>query len=420
MASGVTSQDGSATADSGTTVSAEQFEHDAREFLDAHAAKRPPDTFVWGEGSDHVGLFPERTPEQETADLAAARSWAQTVFDAGFGWITGPPAYGGRGLPREYERTYSRLAAEYRTPSMAIYGIGLGMVAPTILAHATAEVKEATLRPMYRGDIVGCQLFSEPSSGSDLASVQTRAERDGDQWILNGQKVWTSGAHLSDIGEIICRTDPDLPKHRGLTGFIVDMRAPGVEVRPLRQITGGATFNEVFFTDVQVPDSHRLGDVNGGWSVALTTLMNERAAIGGGGGGIGLPTSVRLVELARAAGRSTDPLVRQQLAAVFINERVARFTNLRASAKLAVGQLPGPEMSLAKLSLTANMVRTCELVSSILGPALVADTGAWGTYVWSDYLLGVPGMRIAGGTDEILRNIIGERVLGLPKEPAPT
>ena len=419
MASALTSQDEPVTDESGTTVSPEQFEGDARQFLDAHATKRPPETFVWGEGSDRVGLFPERSPEQETADVAAARSWAQSVFDAGFGWITGPLSYGGRGLPREYERIYGRLAAEYRTPSMAIYGIGLGMVAPTILAHATAEVKEAMLRPMYRGDIIGCQLFSEPSSGSDLASLQTRAERDGDQWILNGQKVWTSGAHLSDIGEIICRSDPDLPKHRGLTGFIVDMRAPGVEVRPLRQITGGATFNEVFFTDVRVPDSHRLGDVNGGWSVALTTLMNERAAIGGGGGGLGLPNTIRLLELARVTGRSSDPLVRQQLATVFINEQVARYTNLRASAKLAVGQLPGPEMSLAKLSLTANMVRTSELVSSILGPALVADTGVWGTYAWSDYLLGVPGMRIAGGTDEILRNIIGERVLGLPKEPAP-
>jgi acyl-CoA dehydrogenase len=400
-------------------VDLEQFEAEARAFLDAHADRRPPEAFVWGEGSDSVSLFPERTPAQQAADLAAARTWAQTVFDAGFGWITGPPAYGGRGLPRDYQRAYAAVAADYRTPSMAVYGIGLGMVAPTILAHATDEVKEAYLRPMYRGDIVGCQLFSEPSSGSDLASLQTRAERDGDEWVINGQKVWTSGAQVSDIGEIICRTDPDLPKHRGLTGFVVDMHAPGVEVRPLRQMTGGASFNEVFFTDVRVPDSHRLGDVNGGWTVALTTLMNERAAIGGGGGGVGLPTSSRLIELARARGRAGDALVRQQLATVLINERVARYANLRAMAKLAVGQLPGPEMSLAKLSLTANMVRTYELVSAILGPALVADTGAWGTYAWSEFLLGVPGMRVAGGSDEVLRNIIGERVLGLPKEPSP-
>jgi alkylation response protein AidB-like acyl-CoA dehydrogenase len=401
------------------TTSPEQFELDVRAFLDANATKRPEETFVWGEGSENVSLFPERTPEQEAADLAAARSWAQIVFDAGFGWITGPPEYGGRGLSRDYQRIYNTAAVDYQTPSMAVYGIGLGMVAPTILAHATDEVKEAYLQKMYRGDIVGCQLFSEPGAGSDLASLQTRAIRDGDEWIINGQKVWTSGAQVSDIGEIICRTDPDLPKHRGLTGFVVDMHAPGVEVRPLRQMTGGASFNEVFFTDVRIPDSHLLGDVNGGWTVALTTLMNERAAIGGGGGGVGLPTTTRLIELARAAGLSADPLIRQQLATVIVNERVSRYTSLRAMAKIAVGQLPGPEMSLAKLSLTANMVRTYELVSMILGPALVADTGEWGTYAWSQFLLGVPGMRVAGGSDEVMRNIIGERVLGLPKEPVP-
>ena len=397
----------------------EAFEAEARAFLDANAERRPVETFVWGQGSDDVSLFPERTPEEQEADLAVSRAWAQRVFDAGFGWITGPTRYGGRGLPVEYQRIWAGAASDYRTPSLSIYGIGLGMVAPTILAHATDEVKEAYLRRMWRGDIVGCQLFSEPSSGSDLASLQTRAVKDGDEWVLNGQKVWTSGAQVSDIGEIICRTDPDLPKHRGLTGFVVDMHAPGVEVRPLRQMTGGASFNEVFFTDVRVPDSHLLGEVNGGWTVALTTLMNERAAIGGGGGGLSLPQSTRLIEAARAAGRSDDPLIRQQLADIVIHERVAGYTNRRAMAKIAAGQLPGPEMSLGKLSLTANMVRTYDAVSSILGPALVADTGAWGTYAWSQYLLGVPGMRIAGGSDEVMRNIIGERVLGLPKEPAP-
>ena len=397
----------------------EAFEAEARGFLDANAERRPAETFIWGQGSDDVSLFPERTPEQQVADLAVSRAWAQKVFDAGFGWITGPTRYGGRGLPVEYQRIWAAVAAEYRTPSLSIYGIGLGMVAPTILAHGTDEVKDAYLRRMWRGDIVGCQLFSEPSSGSDLASLQTRAVKDGGEWVLNGQKVWTSGAQVSEIGEIICRTDPDLPKHRGLTGFVVDMHAPGVEVRPLRQMTGGASFNEVFFTDVRVPDSHLLGEVNGGWTVALTTLMNERAAIGGGGGGLSLPQSTRLIEAARAAGRSDDPLIRQQLAEIVINERVAGYTNRRAMAKIAAGQLPGPEMSLGKLSLTANMVRTYEAVSSILGPALVADTGAWGTYAWSQYLLGVPGMRIAGGSDEVMRNIIGERVLGLPKEPAP-
>jgi acyl-CoA dehydrogenase len=402
----------------GGEIGPERFEQEAREFLESHATRRPEETFVWGSGSQNVSLFPEKTPEEELADLAAAREWAQTVFDAGFGWISGPPAYGGRGLPQEYQRIYSSVAAEYATPSMSAYGIGLGMVAPTILVHATEEVKQAYLKKMYRGDIVGCQLFSEPGSGSDLASLQTRAVRDGDEWVVNGQKVWTSGAQFSDIGEIICRTDPELPKHRGLTGFVVDMHAPGVEVRPLRQMTGGASFNEVFFTDVRIPDSHRLGEVNGGWTVALTTLMNERAAIGGGGGGVGLPTTTRLIETARALGRSEDPLIRQQLASIIIHERVAQYTNLRAMAKIAAGQLPGPEMSMAKLALTANMVRTCDFVSSTLGPELIADSGRWGTYAWSEFVLGVPGMRIAGGSDEVLRNILGERVLGLPKEPA--
>jgi alkylation response protein AidB-like acyl-CoA dehydrogenase len=398
----------------------EDFEREVRAFFDAHARKRPEETFVWGEGSDTVGLFPERTPEQEAADTVAAKTWARTVFDAGYGWLSGPPDYGGSGLSREYQRTFDRVSSDYRTPSMSLFGIGLGMVAPTILAHATEEVKRAYLLPLYRGDIVGCQLFSEPGAGSDLASVQTSAVRDGDEWVVNGQKVWTSGAHLSDIGEIICRTDPHVEKHRGLTGFVVDMHAPGVEVRPLRQMTGGASFNEVFFTDVRIPDSHRLGEVNGGWSVALTTLMNERAAIGsGGGGGTGLPTTTRLIETARAMGKAGDPLVRQQIADVLVHERVARYTNLRAMAKVAAGGVPGPEMSIAKLSLTTNMVRVSEVVAAILGPALIADTGAWGTFAWSYYVLGVPGLRIAGGSDEVMHNIIGERVLGLPKEPAP-
>jgi alkylation response protein AidB-like acyl-CoA dehydrogenase len=291
------------------------------------------------------------------------------------------------------------------------------MVAPTILAHAIPEVRERYLRSMYRGDIVGCQLFSEPVAGSDLAGIQTRAERDGDEWIVSGQKVWTSGAQYSDIGEIITRTDPDKPKHKGLTMLLVDMHAPGIEVRPLRQMTGGATFNEVFFDEVRVPDSHRLGDVDEGWTVALTTLMNERAAIGGGGAGVGTMNFTRFVELAHHLGVDRDPLVRQGLADVYIRTTVAKYTNLRGTAKIRAGQLPGPEMSIGKLALTTNMTRLGEVLSEMLGPRLAADSGEWGTYAWHEFLLGVPGMRVAGGTDEIMRNIVGERVLGLPKEP---
>ena len=292
------------------------------------------------------------------------------------------------------------------------------MVAPTILAHGTDVTKDAYLKAMYRGDIVGCQLFSEPGAGSDLASLQTRAERDGEEWILNGQKVWTSGAQYSDIGEIIARTDPDLPKHKGLTGFVVDMRAPGVEIRPLRQMTGGASFNEVFFTDVRVPDSHRLGDVNNGWNVALTTLMNERAAIGaGGGGGGGGSLLHRAIEMARAFGLTSDPLVRQKLADLVVHARVMQYTNQRAMDKIRSGQLPGPEMSIAKLASTQQTGRLASVVAELLGPKITADTGEWGTYAWSQMLLGSPGGRIAGGSDEVMRNIVGERVLGLPKDP---
>jgi alkylation response protein AidB-like acyl-CoA dehydrogenase len=401
-------------------ISEEEFLKEATEFLEANASPRVQIRSGWGEGSDEVAILEEKDRAQELAELEAARKWANTRFEAGFGWLTGPEALGGRNLPRSYQRLYDSVEGRFDTAPQTVYGIGLGMVAPTILAHAIDPVREKYLAPMYRGDIVACQLFSEPEAGSDLAGIQTRATRDGDEWIVTGQKVWTSGAHLADIGEIVCRTDPDAPKHKGITAFVVDMHAPGVEARPLRQMTGGASFNEVFFNEVRIPDTHRLGDVNGGWSVALTTLMNERAAIGGGsmagsGGG-----TERLIELVRHEGRHTDPLVRQQLASIYIAARVANYTNLRAMAKIAQGGLPGPEMSIAKLSLTANMRRTSDLLSTVLGPKLVADSGEWGTYAWSRYVLGVPGMRIAGGTDEVLRNIVSERVLGMPKDPSPT
>lgn len=402
-------------------ISVQELEAEASAFLEDNAERRVEVRRQWGEGSDQVSVLPERTLEEELAEAAAAKDWAQKRFDAGFGWIMGPARYGGRELSRDHQRAYEALEAQFAIPPMTVYGIGLGMVAPTILAHGTDEVKDRYLRAMWRGDVVACQLFSEPAAGSDLAGLQARAVRDGDEWVVTGQKVWTSGAHLSDIGEVLCRTDPSLEKHRGLTGFIVDMHAPGVEVRPLRQITGGASFNEVFFTEVRIPDSHRLGDVNGGWTVALTTLMNERAAIGGGmaGTSAGNMGTQRLIELVRHQGKDHDPLVRQQVADIIINGRVASYTNLRSMAKIAAGQLPGPEMSIAKLSLTLNMRRMADLLSLVLGPKLVADSGEWGTYAWSQFVLGIPGMRVAGGTDEIMHNIIGERVLGLPKEPTP-
>jgi acyl-CoA dehydrogenase len=399
-------------------VTIDQFEEEVTAFLDANATpKEAEKDFRWGEGADEVSLFEEVDRETELAQLAKAKVFRAARYDAGLGWISGPTRYGGRELPNAYERLYGQLEGRYSVPAQNFFGIGLGMVAPTILAHATDEVRDAYLAKLYRGDLVGCQLFSEPGAGSDLAGLQTRADRDGDEWILNGQKVWTSGAQYSDIGEVICRTDPDQPKHKGLTGFVIDMHAPGVEVRPLRQMTGGASFNEVFMTDVRVPDSHRLGDVNQGWTVALTTLMNERASIGaGGGGGSGLANVTRLAEMVRHFGRDDDPVTRQELMKVYIGFQVAKFNNQRAMDKIKAGQLPGPEMSIAKLSLTYNLWRSANFVADVLGPRLTADTGEWGTFAWARFLCGVPGLRVAGGTDEVMKNIVGERVLGLPKD----
>ncbi len=400
-------------------ITLEAFEAEARAFLDASAERKQAEKkFVWGEGADKVAMFEEKDRDTERADVAKASDWRRAKFDAGFGWITGPEAYGGRQLANAYERAYLNLEAQYEVPNQGAFTIGLGMVAPTILAHASDAAKELYLQKMYRADLIGCQLFSEPGAGSDLASLQTKADKDGDEWLITGQKVWTTGAQFSDIGEVIARTNPDLPKHKGLTGFIVDMRAPGVEIRPLRQMTGGASFNEVFFNEVRVRDDHRLGDVNNGWNVALTTLMNERAAIGaGGGGGGGINMYSRVIEMVRHYGLDTDLLVRNELANLLIHSRVSGYNNQRAMAKIKAGQLPGPEMSIAKLAGTLNMLRLGAFVSKVLGPKLIADSGEWGTYAWSQLILGTPGGRIAGGSDEIMRNIVGERVLGLPKDP---
>ena len=394
----------------------EQFQADALAFLEANAPRKEAEKkFVWGEGNDKVAMFEEKDRAAEKLDVAEACAWRRKKFDAGFGYVFGSEQYGGRGLPVAYSRAYDALEAKYEIPNQSCFTIGLGMVAPTIVDHGSDIARELYVRKMYRGDIVGCQLFSEPGAGSDLANLSTKAERDGDEWIITGQKVWTSGAHYSDIGEIIARTDFDMPKHKGLTGFIVDMHAPGVEIRPLRQMTGGASFNEVFFTEVRVRDDHRLGDINNGWNVALTTLMNERAAIGAGGGGGGMFT--RVIEMVKFYELDKDPVVRDELAKIIIHNKVAGYNNQRAMDKIKSGQMPGPEMSMAKLAGTANMMRLGDFVSMVLGPKLIADSGEWGTFAWNQLILGTPGGRIAGGSDEVMRNIVAERVLGMPKDP---
>ncbi|MFL3021142.1 MAG: acyl-CoA dehydrogenase family protein [Candidatus Poriferisodalaceae bacterium] len=395
----------------------EQFTNEASAFLEANMSRKAEQrAFVWGEGPDNAAMFEEVDRDKEQRDLATAKEWRAKKFDAGFGWISGPAEIGGGGHPRRFERVWANLESQYEVPDSGFFGIGLGMVAPTILAHGNPEVVADLLPKMYRADLVSCQLFSEPGAGSDLASLQMRADRDGEEWILNGQKVWTSGAHYSDVGEVIARSDFDLPKHQGLTGFMVDMHAPGVEVKPLRQMTGGANFNEVFFTDVRVPDTHRLGDVNQGWGVALTTLMNERASIGSGSGGTG-GSYTKLSAMLKHFELNEDALSRQQLMNIFTYGKVLGWSNQRTMDALKAGKTPGPEMSLSKMGLTRQMQATCNFVSDVLEARLIADTGEWGTFSWAGYLLGQPAMRIAGGSDEVMRNIVGERVLGLPKEP---
>ncbi len=398
-----------------------EFRAQARSFLDGHLEprRRGCGPFRWGEGDERVAVVEEKDPDRERADLEAARREAARRYDAGFGWIDGPTAYGGRGLSGAHAAAYRSLEQSYAVPDLSAFTVGFGMVGPTVAAHATEQVKRTLLPALHRGDTVACQLFSEPGAGSDLASLATRAERDGDEWVVTGQKVWTSGAHLADVGEIICRTDPDRPKHRGMTAFLVDMHAPGVEVRPLRQMTGGASFNEVFLTGVRVPDAHRLGDVDGGWSVAMTTLMNERASIGSGMGlGPGPGPFDRLIALVRHFGLDRDPLVRRDLARLYVSHRVNALTVARGAAGIRAGHPPGPELSTAKLAGVRYLADVADFVARALGPRLAADTGEWGTFAWNQLVCGVPGARLGGGSDEILRNVVGERVLGLQRDPA--
>jgi alkylation response protein AidB-like acyl-CoA dehydrogenase len=386
----------------------EMFVASAREFLNANvplraaasATARPP---------GKVSLFRAST----TAEADAARGWQQTVFDAGFSWICGPVADGGRGLPRSYERAYYAVERQYSTPSRSALGVSLGMVAPTLDEFGSPIARGRWLRALYRGEAIGCQLFSEPGAGSDLASVSTRATPTEEGWRITGQKVWTSGAHFSDVGLLLARSSSNA-RYRNLTMFLVDMHAPGVEVRPLRQMTGGADFNEVFLDDVLVPDSYRLGEVDEGWTVALATLMHERGAIGGAGsGGRGLFRVDTLAEWIAERGRGEDPLVRQAYARVYCGLTAAKTMRTRAEISVRDGARPGPEMSLSKLALTSNLMALSDLVSVVLGPELVADTGGPGTFDWAEFVLGVPGMRLGGGTDEIQRDIIAKRLLGL-------
>ena len=326
-----------------------------------------------------------------------------------------PPSTGAAGSTTAFERVWRQEVARYEVDT-GVFAVALGMVVPTVLVHGTEEQKQQCVPSVLRGDEVWCQLFSEPGAGSDLAGLTTRAERDGDVWVVNGQKVWNSFAHIADWGILLARTNWDVPKHRGITYFLVDMRTPGVEARPLKQITGVAHFNETFLTDVHIPHANVLGEVNGGWGIAQTTLMNERALIGNSTG-LGFRD---YVELARHYGCTDDPEIRQLLAAAYTRFELLRWLGQRAQAAARAGRPLGPESSVAKLVISDHAARNGDLALAIEGPSgMLAGRDAYEDGFWQQQFLGQWGIRIGGGTEQVQRNILGERVLGLPPEPRP-
>jgi alkylation response protein AidB-like acyl-CoA dehydrogenase len=340
--------------------------------------------------------------------------WQGRKFAAGFGAISLPTQVGGRGLPHDFERAFAGIERGYVVPpSNELFRVTLNLVAPTIAEYGTEALQSTVLHEILTGRVLVCQLFSEPDAGSDLASLRCRARREGDEWVLDGHKVWTSGANMAEYGQLIARTDT-AAGHRGLTAFMVPLDLPGITVRPIRQMTGGASFNEVFLDSVRLPDQLRLGDIGQGWEVALATLAFERETSGEHHLEVGGSVE-RVIELARSLGRHADPTVRNRLADLYIRYRVLELTNQRAAAREEEG--PGAIGSIGKLFWTQNMAAMSDVVSMLLGARLTADSGEWGTYAWAEHVLGAPGYRIAGGSDEIQRNIIGERVLLLPREP---
>ncbi|GAA3774926.1 acyl-CoA dehydrogenase family protein [Streptomyces coacervatus] len=391
----------------------DEFRAEARNWLMGVAKERAGHR-EWGRGDDSVAVFENWTEAEERAHTDRIRDWERTRYDQGWGAFGWPPEYGGHELPSYYEQLYRAEEAAFDLPRRTeIFPVTQQLVAPAIRVWGTEEQKRRWLRAMLRTDELACQLFSETEAGSDLAAVRTRAVREGDGWILRGHKIWTSGARVATWGVAVCRTDPEVPKHAGITVFLVRMDAPGVTVRPIRQMTGGASFNEVYLDDVIVPDTDRLGPVGEGWRVTLTVLAAERLD----SGGLGLDNADRALDLARHLPRPLTGGERQQAADLFVRTLVQRLTGLRVTSALAAGREPGAEASVGKLHATATMRATTDLVQQLLGPRLAADTGEWGTFAWTEHLLGAPGYRIAGGSDEIQRNILAERVLRLPKEP---
>ena len=379
-----------------------EFRIRARAWLEANAPRR-------ASADDADG-------EPFAAGIAEQKAFQAKLYDAGFAGITWPREYGGQGLTNAEQIAFSQEARDFALPVSAFI-IGLGMPGPTILELGTEEQKKRYLPKLLRGAEIWCQLFSEPAAGSDVASLITTAARDGDEWVLNGQKVWTSGAQYSDFGAVIARTDPTVPKHAGITMFIVDMHSPGVTVRPLKVATGAAPFNEVFFDQVRLPADSVIGEVNKGWAAAVVMLRNERVAIGTLSAPRMSPLAYdSLSRVAARLGRGTDPGLSRRLAELYARERAVRLFAQLLREEAMAGSDPGPRGSVAKLAGAELGMFAAEVAGQVLGPAAVGfesdDVRAVVTAI-----IAVPGGSIAGGTNEIQRNIIGERVLGLPKDP---
>jgi alkylation response protein AidB-like acyl-CoA dehydrogenase len=378
----------------------EQAEYRAtvRAWLEAYAHEAP---VLRGEGAI----------EDEREAVQAHRDWQRRLAEAGFVGVTWPPEYGGQGRGPLEQVIVNQEINRAGLPGI-LDPIGVGMLGPTIIAHGTEEQKQRYLPPMLHGDEVWCQLFSEPAAGSDLAGIQARARRQDDgSWRLSGQKVWTTNAQFAAFGLLLARTDADVPKHKGLTMFIVPMDAPGITIRGLRQISGEAEFNEVFFDDVALDTDATVGPVDGGWGVALTTLMFERFAIGGASEGMGYRADRFAQAVAADPEASADREVRTRLGELATELLALRFTGYRMLTAIQRGQIPGPEAGLSKVTAVNAAIAGGDLVADILGPDALGDAE------WSYLISFLPGLKSAGGTEEILRNTIGERVLGLPPEP---
>ncbi|MGN9841762.1 acyl-CoA dehydrogenase family protein [Nonomuraea sp. H19] len=356
----------------------------------------------------------DNAPSADSPDAGGvthAKSFMAKLYDAGYSGITWPKRWGGQGLTEAEERAFAAEARDFTLPTY-VFSIGLGMTGPTILDRGTDAQRERFIRPLLRGEEIWCQLFSEPGAGSDVAGLQTRAVRDGDTWIVNGQKVWTSVAHYADWGLLLTRTNVDVPKHKGLTMFVIDMHHPGVTVRPLKDMTGRANFNEVFFDNVPIPDEHRVGEVDDGWSVAVTTLLHERLSISAGVGMGGSKDHPASLAALRQSVDTSDPLVRDQLVELYIRSRALALFNQRLAQETEAGVFPGARGGAAKLLLAELTLFQADLATQLVGPeSVLAD------HPLAQAISLAPGYALGGGTNEIMRNIVGERVLGLPPEP---